>query len=103
MIMEKVYKVGFVGMGNQTLEVHLPAVLEHQRFCFDSFVEINKQTRDSISKKYDVFWYTDVDSLLRSRHLDVLIVSVPHNEYSWILKKNFKKQYCNYSREAMCF
>lgn len=80
---EKRLKAGIIGLGNQAISEHFPALLASDNYdpvaLCDKDPEIISQTEGEYGKDYR--YYTDVAQMLAECKLDIAIVAVPHDEY----------------------
>lgn len=82
-----ILKVGLIGLGHQTVSMHIPALLASNRVEICGIVDANTSIAENISKKLRVHYYKDVDSLLSMAKPDFILIAVPHSEYLPIIEK----------------
>lgn len=76
-----------IGLGHQSLDDHIPAILGSNRFELTGVCDINTDLAEEISSKYDVDRIDNLNEYLDINHLsvDVALVAVPHNKYLEII------------------
>ena len=92
--MESSMKFIAIGLGHQTLDDHLPAMLESDRFELVGVHDVDKATCHKVAVEYNCEAIIDLDKFLAGVPevpVDGAIVAVPHNQYLPILKILAKK------------
>lgn len=81
-------KVIVIGLGKQSVEDHIPAIIESPMFELVAVQDTNQMRAQEIGEQYSVPWYTNLEDLLESasRTCDVALVAIPHNEYLPIIR-----------------
>ena len=74
-------KVAVIGLGRQSLEDHIPAVLESEEFDLVAVCDINPVSVRAASERFRVKGFTDLRKLIEGTKCDAAIVAVPHNQY----------------------
>ncbi len=84
-------KVAVIGLGQQALEDHLPALQESSLYELLAVCDIDQAIVDNVAAQYGVKGFTSVEELLSSLKLDVVIIAVPHAQYLDIISKVAKQ------------
>lgn len=82
-----VYSVSVVGLGKQSLEDHIPAILESDLCTLNSICDIDKDKVKSLSKKLSVPGYSNIDELIKNESPDIAVIAIPHICYLEIVEK----------------
>lgn len=77
-----------IGLGHQSLDDHIPALMESPRFLLKAVCDIQADKCDAIAKKLGVASAPNLDEYLAEnyRDIDCAIVAVPHASYVSIIK-----------------
>lgn len=70
-----------IGLGKQSLENHLPALVQSQKLRLVGVCDIDATKVDEVVAKYNVVGNTDLKEMVATLDFDVALVSVPHNAY----------------------
>lgn len=86
----KLLKVAIIGLGNQTVNDHIPSLLRRNDVVISVVCDIKKQALNLFSNKYpelseNVKKYTSLAKISLS-DVDFAILSVPHDKYFEIIK-----------------
>lgn len=84
--MNKRLKVGVVGLGKQSQEDHIPAILDSNSATLAAICDSNPSVLEEAVTKYRVPGYLSSDELFNKEKLDFVIVAVPHHAYRQILE-----------------
>ncbi len=84
-------KVGIIGLGNQSLKEHLPAVYNSEKLNLTCVCDSDVEKTNLISKKYGVKGYTSYRKMLSEEKLDFIILAVPHKFHFEITSYSIKK------------
>ena len=87
-------KIIVVGLGHQSLDDHIPAIKESDKFELIGVVDINEDKVKKFGKSESVPFARDVDSLLKKIETkpDAALVAVPHNGYLSIIETLARKK-----------
>lgn len=82
------FKIIVVGLGHQSLDDHIPAISESERFELVGVVDIDEVRASEVGSAQSVPFATDVTVLLGILDYkpDAALVAVPHNGYLPIIK-----------------
>lgn len=77
-----------IGLGHQAVEEHLPAVLASDNYRLVALCDVDEQKLIPLRQKYgsSIGYYNDVEKMLQSCQLDLVIVAVPHHQYGPIIR-----------------
>ena len=78
-----------IGLGHQTLDDHLPAMMESDRFKLVGVHDKNKETCHQVAIKYDCEAIVDLPKFLAGvpeLRVDGAIVALPHDQYLPVLQ-----------------
>ena len=86
---EKTLKTVVVGLGHQSWDDHIPALLESDEFELTAVCDLNAETVSAASQKWGVHGSASLDELLEEhgKSIDVALVAVPHKDYLGIIQK----------------
>lgn len=76
-----------IGLGQQALKEHLPAILKSDKFDLVGVYDINPASVETVSKKFKVKGFINLDKLIGATGCDAALVTVPHNKYVPIIAK----------------
>jgi len=85
------YKVAVVGLGHQSVDDHIPAVLESQCHELVAVCDTNEETLNKVSLNFEVDGFSSSKDLLASIKPDMVIMAVPHSEYLSSIKQYASK------------
>jgi predicted dehydrogenase len=86
--MKNKMKVAIIGLGHQTIEDHLPAVLASTDVELIGVVESNEQTLAKFLKENkEIPGYINLGELFKKEKPDFIIVAVPHNCHYEVTKQ----------------
>src|SRR3989338_5003747 len=86
-------KVGVIGIGNQGLKDHVPAVLASSDVELIGVADIDKEKLQAFSSEYKkIPVYKHFEDLLSLDKLDFVIIAVPHYLHFDIVKKAIKRK-----------
>ena len=80
-------RVAVIGLGHQSEEDHIPALLESKHVDLVAVCDINNKKLEEVSKKLSIKGYKDYNKLLLNEELDFIIVATPHHTHKKILEK----------------
>lgn len=81
-ISRKKLKVGIVGLGQQTLEDHLPAVKACQDIELTSVADVSAGKLESFKKEHPgVHTYASYEEMFKKEPLDFAVIALPHHVY----------------------
>lgn len=86
---DKVLNIVVIGLGHQSLEDHLPAILESKKYNLIGVIDINKEHAEKIAKEYQTIsaqTYLELKSKIITK-IDVVLIAVPHSEYLRIIEE----------------
>jgi predicted dehydrogenase len=80
--------VAIIGLGHQAVEEHLPAVLASDNYRLVALCDVDEQKLIPLRQKYgsSIGYHNDVEKMLQSCQLDLVIVAVPHHQYGPIIR-----------------
>ena len=78
-------KTAIIGLGRQSSEDHIPAILENEKYQLVALCDKNKELVNNQSKKLGIAGYSNITKLIESVNIDVALVAVPHNQYVEII------------------
>jgi predicted dehydrogenase len=82
MQMHKQLKVGVVGLGHQSIDDHIPAILVSKDVCLIGVVETNEEKLNKfIDDHPGIEGFTSLDDFLKVHHPDMLVIAIPHNHH----------------------
>lgn len=84
---EHVVRFAIIGLGKQTTEDHIPAIIQSPHCELVSVCDANPERVSEISSKYNVPGTVSVDRLIEKNSFDAAIVAVPHTAYIDIIRK----------------
>jgi len=87
--MESSMKIIAIGLGHQTLDDHLPAMMESDRFELVGVHDIDKKTCHETASKYDCEAILDLEKFLAGMPdapIDGAVVALPHDQYLPVLQ-----------------
>jgi len=79
-------KVALIGVGKQSIEVHIPAIKISRKVKLVALVDKNRNVVTRWSQKLGVPGYTSVFQLLKHESIHLAIVAVPHDQYLGVIK-----------------
>ncbi len=86
----KILNTIIIGLGNQSINEHIPAVLSTDRYKLVALVDPDLSKREKVKKVFniekDVAFYEDAKDALKNHDIDVAIIVVPHNKYLPLIK-----------------
>lgn len=90
--MNRILRVGVIGLGHQSLEDHIPAIDS----CIDTqlvaVAEVEQQKlSDFLSTQEGVHGYTDAMEMIEKEHLDFVIIAVPHHLHHELTKQALQR------------
>lgn len=84
------FKTAIVGLSRQGVK-HLLAVLQHPKFELVAICDANEETLLNASLQFSVQGFSNVISMLDKTQLDVLILCLPHDQYSEVIAEAFPR------------
>jgi len=85
----KILNTIIIGLGNQSISEHIPAVLSTDRYKLVALVDPDLSKREKVKEVFgieDVAFYEDTKNALKNHDVDVAIIVVPHNKYLPLIK-----------------
>lgn len=82
----KKIKIIIVGLGKQACEDHLPSIENNKNYTLVGVVDKNINTVKSVSTKYSVSGFIDINEAIKKCNPDAALLALPHNEYFNVLK-----------------
>jgi predicted dehydrogenase len=77
--MDKV-NVGFIGCGSFAQNMHMPLLLQNDKYSIIGLMDINELAAKQACKKFQGEYYTtDLDKLLNDESIDVIFITTRHN------------------------
>lgn len=84
----KKLRVGVVGLGHQSLEDHIPAILASPDVELVGVSDVDKEKLKDFSKENsNIAVYDDAEKLFGSEKLDFVVIAIPHYLHTDITKK----------------
>ena len=80
-------KVALVGLGKQTVENHLPALMEARNACLTSVCDPDSARLEEISSLHNIRGFLSIDELIARARPEFAIIAVPHNAYLPIIER----------------
>lgn len=74
-------KTAVIGLGRQSLDDHIPAVVESELLDLAAVCDIDQAIVRATAEKYEVHGFDDVKDLADRMKCDVAVVAVPHHQY----------------------
>jgi predicted dehydrogenase len=74
-------RVAVIGLGKQSVENHLPALLASDQFQLAAVVDIDAEKVQQIATRYAVPGFTSLEDLLAHVSIEVAILAIPHSSY----------------------
>ncbi len=85
-------KIGIIGLGNVTWNVHLPILLSRNDIKISWICEINSEKKNVIEKK-KIKFFNDLDDIINHEKVDIILITTPYSERIKIFDK--VKTYCS--------
>lgn len=86
-------KVGVIGLGHQSLEDHIPAILASQDTELVAVADNDKEKLKTFSQQNKtIHIYEKFNNLLHSEKLDFIIIATPHFLHGDIIKEAIKRK-----------
>lgn len=82
----KKLKACIVGLGRQSIEDHIPGVLESEFAVLTAINDVDRSLVKRWSKKLDVPGYTSLSRMVKACKPDFLIAAVPHDAYKEVIE-----------------
>lgn len=85
----KILNAIIIGLGNQSISEHIPAVLSTDRYKLVALVDPDLSKREKVKEVFDiedVDFYEDIKDALKNHDIDVAVIVVPHNKYLPLIK-----------------
>lgn len=84
---QKIYKVGVIGLGHQSLLDHIPAIESSLDTELVAVAELDTEVLENFIKDHPtVVGYTDYLELLKDSSIDFVVIAVPHHLHFQITK-----------------
>ena len=74
-------RVAVIGLGKQSVENHLPALLVSDQLQLTAVVDIDAEKVQQIAARYAVPGFTSLEDLLAQVSIEVAILAIPHSSY----------------------
>ena len=79
-------KIGIIGLGNVTWNVHLPILLSRNDIKISWICEINSEKKNVIEKK-KIKFFNDLDNIINYEKVDIILITTPYGERIKIFDK----------------
>ncbi len=70
-----------IGLGRQSREDHLPAIMQSSNFKLVGVCDINQKKAEEVGIHYNVPYYTDLGELINDQDFQIAVVAIPHHAY----------------------
>ncbi len=74
-------RIGVVGLGNQAMSDHLPAIIGSDMFELVGLCDVDGKRLEQATKIYEVKGYSRFDDMLNDGDYDVMMMTLPHCYY----------------------
>lgn len=81
------YKISVIGLGKQSVEDHIPSILESDLCELISLCDTDQNKVTQIAQEFKVEGFRDIEELIKYDKPDIAVIAIPHSDYFDVIKK----------------